>query len=272
MKNSGQQLGTQIQPPKFLMSSNVNTATNNSNPIVHNNFSSKGLLPLTTNPLAPTQQHIQPPQSPTSSQYSSSDANDLPCVYAIEKRPPVMFHGNTSPPESICSRMSDSSIPSLIRQDIATNKNLFQTIMNTNNHPVISNNNNSGSFKALFNKLNNGSLNNSNSYSKTVNMNGVNGYLPILQVSSKSNKLENEDHQDEHEEEEPKNFLNEEEQYDNYSANGTPTLNYNSCMANNRPLFMVSNSFGNNPPTYAFINSKFCLLLHSKELIRFLDF
>ena len=62
---------------------------------------------------------------------------DSPKVYSTVKP------RQGSPQESVCSRMSDASLPSLIRQDTGLSKQKFNTVM-TNNP----------SFKALFDKLN----------------------------------------------------------------------------------------------------------------------
>jgi hypothetical protein len=69
----------------------------------------------------------------------------------------------SSPPESVCSRMSDTSIPSLIRQDINLNKNKLQNILKATNQQQQQQHQNysinmtqqapPSDFKALFSKL-----------------------------------------------------------------------------------------------------------------------
>lgn len=79
---------------------------------------------------------------------SENIMEDFPKVYSSIRLK------SDSPKESICSRMSDASLPSLIGQDTNLSKNKFNSVLNSN-----------PSFKALFDKLNIAKTENSSSSS-----------------------------------------------------------------------------------------------------------
>ena len=153
------------QPPKFLQNSNQPYQTYQ-NPLPPLQFSQNPFPQPNSKPPI-----IQPQQSYSSSP-SSSSANpkvnnnvelsptnsDAPYVYMVEKTSNILtpqapktrsiFPENDRPPspqESVCSMMSDSSIPSIIRQDISRTAIGFQQVKQQPQHE----------FQALFNKLNN---------------------------------------------------------------------------------------------------------------------
>lgn len=141
--------------PKFLQTSNNNqqsyfqqTQSQQNQPAFNFN------QPTQTNPA----NNLSSSSSSTSSQnsikqLSPTNSEHVPHVYMVEKtsnaltpqaskirsmdRPP-------SPQESVCSMMSDSSIPSIIRQDITRSAQGFQHIKQQPQND----------FKALFNKIN----------------------------------------------------------------------------------------------------------------------
>ena len=186
--------------PKFLMSSNHhqqhqqqhnhqhqhhphNTATS-----THPSHLPPHSYPIFAAPLpslsAPSVKISPPPPPPlvpctTNTVNKSPQAilDELPRVFAIETRlthnryvsganPASHSHVSppSSPPESVCSRMSDTSIPSLIRQDITVNKSMLQNILKASQpqqvqqqQPCYSNSSMpapANDFKALFSKLN----------------------------------------------------------------------------------------------------------------------
>lgn len=146
MKNSQQTYQPPVvanAQPKFLMSSTFSANYATHTPLVQS--------------IQPTKAISPPPPPPV---------EDQPRLYSIENRLPVnpkpmMINPSqpSSPPESICSRMSDASIPSVIRQDIAYNTSKFYTMKHgmmapPAPAPVPTPANNTNDFKALFNKLN----------------------------------------------------------------------------------------------------------------------
>lgn len=147
MKNSQSFNPPNPAPPKFLMSSNHHQK--------QLQFNQQQFQPIIKSPQ----------QKPISQQNYSSPLNeDTPCVYSIETRTnlnklnglntnnaSVQSSCQTSPQESICSRMSDASIPSLIRQDIGLSSQKFRSVINqglmpnpVNTNPVL---------KSLFQKF-----------------------------------------------------------------------------------------------------------------------
>jgi hypothetical protein len=156
--------------PKFLMSSNHHYPIYNTTSINHSNPPPPPTPIIKISPLSTTTTTtIAPSKSP------QAVLDELPNVFSTETR---LNHNRyvtnttnyvgqdnnvigisqpSSPPESVCSRMSDTSIPSIIRQDINLNKNKFQNILNKSNQSY-SNNNvaqqaPANDFKALFSKL-----------------------------------------------------------------------------------------------------------------------
>ena len=135
--------------PKFLMSSNHHYPIYNATSINHSNPPPPPTPIIKISPLSTTTTTIAPPKSP------QAVLDELPSVFSTETR---LNHNRyvtttttnyasqdnngigisqpSSPPDSVCSRMSDTSIPSIIRQDINLNKNKFQNIRNKNNQTV----------------------------------------------------------------------------------------------------------------------------------------
>lgn len=250
------------QPPKFLISSSSsNQMPANFNKCIlplsnqQQQSSSASTTTTTTNTTATngTSNQPSPPQQPL--------VNDLlpdtPALYSVEHR--LFFNGyhqpnhnshhhplNTasSPPESICSRMSDSSIPSLIRQDINLNKNKFHTILSAKNNSKSSKP--SSDFKALFNKLNT---------NITATATAVVQHKPVLlakQEDKEENEQEKEEDDTDEEEEQPKNFLNEEEPpFDSIASHSN---NNYPMMSNNQTLLFLKSHPANNAASqiYAF--------------------
>lgn len=129
MKNSQNYM--QPNPPKFLMSSMQ--------------------FKQPTNPI------IIPKSPPTLNYASTLPSEEIPHVYATETRSIFSRQhkasGPSSPQESICSRMSDASIPSVIKQDLTVSTQRFKTVLNQGtilkNLPATTTSN----FKALFQKI-----------------------------------------------------------------------------------------------------------------------
>lgn len=155
-----------LYQPKFLQSSNQSYQVYQQHAMQFNQNPFNQ-----SNNAAVTLQNQQSKQHQSSSSSSSSSSqnsqvnqqvsptnSDAPYVYMVEKTSNVLtpqaskairpqFSDNDRPPspqESVCSRMSDSSIPSLIRQDISRTTQGFQQIKKQPQND----------FKALFSKLN----------------------------------------------------------------------------------------------------------------------
>jgi len=146
-----------------IIPSNINTTTTNSTTQTNVNFNNGTYQPkflLTNNHQSyPT---FNLPMSSSSSSNSSQasviqqqqqqqqqqhEIVESPCIYSMES---YKKSNPSSPQESVCSRMSDSSVPSLIRQDI-----LSSQVKND--------------FKALFSRLKSAPLNNSNMRANVTN-------------------------------------------------------------------------------------------------------
>lgn len=147
-----------VYQPKFLQNSKQYQIYQ-----PHIQFNQNVFVETTTQKSVHLQQDTKTPSSSShNSQFNQKEVSptdsDAPYVYMVEKSSKVLtptakttqqhvYLDNNrapSPQESICSIMSDSSIPSIIRQDITRSNNGFQ---NAKKQPQ-------NEFKALFNKLN----------------------------------------------------------------------------------------------------------------------
>jgi hypothetical protein len=126
--------------PKFLMSS------------TYQNYQ-----PTPPAPLVVVKQSKSPQTQPTPISFNNM-LDDMPHKYTLEGRlnssraNRASPSGPSSPQESICSRMSDSSIPSVIKQDTAMAKAKLQSLLSAAN--TAANIPQPSDFKALFSKLN----------------------------------------------------------------------------------------------------------------------
>ena len=128
--------------PKFLMSS------------TYQNYQPTPPAPLVV------KQSKSPQTQPAQISFNNM-LDDMPHKYTLEGRinssraNKASPSGPSSPQESICSRMSDSSIPSVIKQDTAMAKAKLQSLLNAANTTSANNACSQPSdFKALFSKLN----------------------------------------------------------------------------------------------------------------------
>jgi len=151
------------------------------------------------------QQQQQQQLSPTPSNHESV-ISEAPCIYSVESR--LNYNrtadaaNNTennkscplSPQESICSRMSDSSVPSLIRQDITSRSNQFQAYFSNQQHS------NGTDFRALFSRL--------NSSDAKQNLNPQSQQQQQYQNQNQLNLNPNSNSEYVEEDEKPKVFLN----------------------------------------------------------------
>ena len=163
--------------PKFLMSSTHHYPIYNTTSINHSNPPPPPTPIIKISPLSTTATTttIAPSKSPQAvldevpsvfstetrlnhNRYVSTTTTTNNINYVGQDNNVIGISQPSSPPESVCSRMSDTSIPSIIRQDINLNKNKFQNILNKSNQSY-SNNNvaqqqaPANDFKALFSKL-----------------------------------------------------------------------------------------------------------------------
>lgn len=137
--------------PKFLQTSKNQSYTNQFNSIPQQSSSSSSCSSSQNSVVNNNQAAVSPTYSDAPHVYMVEASNkaltpQAPSTRLIqyEDRPP-------SPQESICSRMSDSSIPSLIRQDISRTNVGFQQLKQQQQAASSPSHNN---FKALFSKLN----------------------------------------------------------------------------------------------------------------------
>lgn len=146
MKNTQQQQLLQQQqqqcnngifqaPPKFLMSSTAASAlTSNYIPLIQQQQQPK---------LVNNNNNMQP--TPMAPQLHSFLNDEIPRLYACEKR---LNSVSTSPQESICSRMSDTSLPSVINREISVMNARFEQISAMNEQGQLNAN-----FSALMNRI-----------------------------------------------------------------------------------------------------------------------
>jgi trimeric autotransporter adhesin len=211
-----------------IIPSNINTTTTNSTTQTNVNFNNGTYQPkflLTNNHQSyPT---FNLPISSSSSSNSSQasviqqqqqqqqqqhEIVESPCIYSMES---YKKSNPSSPQESVCSRMSDSSVPSLIRQDI-----LSSQVKND--------------FKALFSRLKSAPLNNSNMRANVTN-------------------YEQQLHQEE-DEDKPKVFQNYEEEEFNKTPKVTQYAERTSLFATNFVVPTTTAPFNNpqHPQNYLF--------------------
>lgn len=181
MKNSNSSAPNVIQPvAQHPLFTNTNQFSATYQPKFLQSNQSYPAFNSTAQPIAPvlstsstssscsssSQQSVINQLSPTS---STNHEPEAPCIYALETRinsahkqrqniyiqqQQIDSANNDnnrscplSPQESVCSRMSDSSVPSLIRQDITSRTSQFQTYVTNQQQPI-------SDFRALFSRLN----------------------------------------------------------------------------------------------------------------------
>ncbi|CAF1110036.1 unnamed protein product [Brachionus calyciflorus] len=153
-----------VQVPKFLQSNPSHIIQAPPQPVMSVTY---GFLKNTNQPPPPV---LTQPKFLLSAQTYPIHCDDIPKVYSSIKLKP------DSPQESICSRMSDASLPSLIRQDIGSSNQKFNKVLNQNPN-----------FKALFEKL---APKNENCSSSSSSGSSCSSVIPKL---TEENESENED-------------------------------------------------------------------------------